>query len=187
MEKKSFVGKITLAVVVIIVGCILIFSPESAAGLVCSLFGIVMLIWGISKIVGFIVGRAIVGFGFDLFTGITMVIVGGISMFHPEGFIRFIFGAAGIVLLIDGIGKIVRANRLRKLEYPWKISMTSAIINTAAGALLTFNPFGTVKFVISFAGIAVAIAGIANLVSAINSRNEVPGEITIEGISRDDK
>ena len=191
MEKRNLTpaakyGYAAISVLIIIIGLILIFSPESAAGLVCTIFGVTMLVWGICKVVSFFVVRE-VAFPIDVVIGVIMAIIGAVSLFHPAGFISLIFRAAGIGILIDGIGKIVRAANLKKAEYPWKISMITSVVTTLAGLLLLANPFGAVKFVISFSGIAVLIAGISNLVSAINAIKSMPTEVYVDGDSRDDE
>lgn len=191
MEKRNLTpaakyGYAGISVLIIIIGLILIFSPESAAGLVCTIFGISMLVWGICKVVSFFLVRE-AAYPIDVIIGVIMTLIGAVSLFHPAGFISLIFRAAGIGILIDGIGKIVRAVNLKKANLPWKLPMITSAVSTLAGLLLLANPFGAVNFVISFSGIAVLIAGISNLVSALHAIKAMPTEVYTDGDSRDDE
>ena len=189
MEKRNLppaakYGYLAVSVVIVIVGLILIFSPESAAGLVCTIFGILMLVWGAEKIIVWFLSA---GFVLDIFLGIIMAVIGGVSLFHPEGFIRLIFGAAGFGILIDGIFKIKKALDLKKAGYRWKFYMVTSCITAAAGFILLANPFSAVKFVISLSGVGVLIAGISNLVSSIHTIKTPPTEVFIDSTSDDVK
>ena len=81
-------------------------------------------------------------------------------MAFPEFVLSFLPLTLGVLLLIDGIGKLPAALEARKLLPTAFLPLAiSAVIPLLLGLILIMNPFDVTKFVIMFFGICLVIDG----------------------------
>lgn len=153
-------SKLVTAILTIIAGLVLIIAPGSAVGLVCTIFGIVMIVCGAGHLIAFFSsGGALKS---ELISSIVFLLLGILLMFHSDKLISLIFCAVGIGVLIDGIGKIAAG-----ISYSAsKVPLIMGIISAVGGLVLIVAPFTLVDIVVRIAGIVVLVNGVCSFAAA---------------------
>lgn len=163
--KKAKWAYITVSIVLILFGICLVIWPKTSARTVCVGAGIIAVVLGIVKIVGyFSKDRFGLAFQFDLALGIFAMAAGILMMLHPDNIIRALPVILGIFLLIDGTFKIqtsVDAKRFG-LERWWSI-LFFAILTCICGIVLIVSPMKSAVGLTVLAGITLIVEGIQNL------------------------
>ncbi len=101
MKAKS--AYIAVSVIMLILGFILIISPEMSLSVLCFTVGLVLLLFGVVKLVGYFSKDLYrLAFQFDLALGIFMLIFGGLLVIRPfEGAVAVTI-LLGVTLMVDG-------------------------------------------------------------------------------------
>ena len=169
MKKEEILSLIRLIfapVLVIALGLVLIFNPDSASAL-------------ISKILGWILICIGVGFGLSavlnergrVFKGVVAVIfavAGGWLVQNPLALAAWIGRIIGILLVIDGVQDM---DALRKTGRPFLMPL----IVTVVGAILVLMPMATSRLVFSLCGIVVLIVGVGMLLERLKGKKRLEG------------
>ena len=143
------------------VGGFLMICPGMAVEIMYRLAGIIFIILGVVKIMGYFSKDIFqLAFQFDLAIGIIFIILGFILVLKPQRMIEI-----GILMLIDALLRIQTALDAKKfgLVKWWillLISLTAAII----GILLLIMPFSGRKIIVNFVGLNILINGVLNFV-----------------------
>ena len=141
--KKFKTATIVMSILYILLGIILIVRPEFSALTICRLFGTIMLIPGIIRIVGFF-RRDVYGnlLDFDLVYGLIFIAFGGFMLIAPKVIITALPIILGIVIIVDSIIRLQFAFNLKRLLHKkWQIHLYLALITAVLGILLVFKPF----------------------------------------------
>ena len=92
------------------------------------------------------------------------VALGAFCLITPETVVSFLPFLLGLVLILDGIGKVQRALDLRVLDLPgWVRLLVFGILLLVLGILLLFDPFGAVKMSMTFFGACLIGDGVLDL------------------------
>ena len=150
-------------VLVILLGALLLISPDSASVLISRLLGGVLTIVGIVFGIGFLSGRR-TG---KLVTALAFLAAGSILSRNPLLLASFAGRIIGLILLIDGIGDLLNARRQG-------IRGLMPLVVTVLGAVLTLMPMTASRLVFALCGLVVAIVGVMMLLERIR-RNRLPG------------
>ena len=172
-EKTRKVGTfrrdfIYTALALIAVGVMFVVLPEKSTKLICYITAGLLCVWGIIKLMMYIRSDVNEAFGsFGLVTSVSLII-GGIAIFvKPEFFAGVIATIFGCIMIVDGVLKVQYAIDLSRVGAKfWWLILSMAAVFIAAGLIVVFNPFSAVVTFMVFAGIALIIDGISDLITA---------------------
>ena len=155
-------ASIWAAALYILLGLVLVLFPGMTGTVFCWALAIAAAVYAIGRLVRWFQGRkAGTASAADLLLGIIFLVL--CLLFLPL--------VLGIVLLLDGIGKLplaIDAGRDKdRLFWPLLIS---ALLPLLLGILIVINPFGAAKAVIMFFGVSLIADGVCDLVAAISAR-----------------
>ena len=169
MRKDDIIGKVQLLlapVLIILLGLVLIFCPDSASVL-------------ITKIIGWIFSLVAIGFGISALLNaqgragkvagaIICAVIGGWLGSHPLILATWFGRIIGIVLVLDGIQDINTNRRQgRRFLLP--------IIVTVVGAVLVLLPLTASRLIFSVLGVVVLILGVTMLVDRLRGTKRLNG------------
>lgn len=149
----------------ILAGLALLLWPALSLRLVCGLFGLVILIKGISSLVSY--ARSEVRTVFHYFGwvfGAAATALGVFLLIKPETVVSVLPILVGLFVIFDGVMRIQSALELRNAGYPkWWSFLLLALLSAGLGVLILWNPFATVEVLVMVIGIILMIEGVLNL------------------------
>ena len=165
------IGYIAVSAALCFFGVLLIVKPEiSLAGF--GLFtGIVLIIFGIIKIVGYL-SRDLyrLAFQYDLACGILVIALGIMVILEPNDAIETICIAVGITFLMDGLLKIQISIDAKTFGIrQWWLILSVALLTVVIGVLLVFRTSGSVRALMVLLGISLLADGIMNLTTVLST------------------
>lgn len=110
-ERKT--GKIIGGLVIVIVGLVLVFWPESSVKTVAVLVGLAFLFWGVVMAIAALVDRG-EGWGIAAGFGVLLALVGIVVIAWPGPTIAILMILVGIDAILFGASLIAQGLRLRK-------------------------------------------------------------------------
>lgn len=164
MKKRDYLSLLYLLaspVLLIVLGLILIISPDTASALIARVLGWVVILVGIGIGVAAIFDRN--GAVFKGLAAVGCVTVGGFLMRNP------LILAAGIGRVL-GILLILRGGRDFFLSRRGGHGQLLAIITTIVGVVLAVLPMTTSRLVFSACGVVVLLIGGAMLLQRLRER-----------------
>ena len=167
--KTAKTGYIISSLIMCIAGIILAVKPGISIKAVCSAIGIIMIICGVIKIIGYFSNDLYsLAFQHDLAFGILAAIVGLLMVFKAESIVSIINFIVGIIVLLDGLIKIQTAVEAKKFGLEqWRAIGITALLSCILGAVLVFAPFGGAAIFMRIFGICILVEGILNLVVGV--------------------
>ena len=156
-------------VAMVILGIIMVLFPDTINGLICQGIGAVLCIWGVIRIVKYIMARAETVFGsFGLVQGVAMLGFGIFLLANPNFFVGFIDMILAIVLLVMAVIKVQYAFDFLKLNSSkWWIHLLGAVIMAVLGVMALTKPFSAANIVMILIGCGLIFSGLWDLVSVI--------------------
>lgn len=158
-------GMLLSALFYIAMGVVMVIWPSEISLVLCYVFGGVIGILGIIKIVQYFTNRT--GsflLQFDLIIGMLALVVSALFLLQPTAILAIIPIVIGIILLTDSIIKLQLAFQLKKVGYDkWWISLILAVVCAIAAILLITNPFKSNDILIMVAGISFIVDGLIDL------------------------
>lgn len=149
----------------IAVGVLLFFCPSMALNIMCKIFGAVLVLLGIVKVLGYYTKDIFqLAFQFDFALGIISVILGIMLITRTTYRVDTLSVGVGIFILVDGTLKIQTASDARRfgIEKWWYI-LIIALAVSIVGLLLLAIPFQTASTVTRIMGINLILDGILNI------------------------
>lgn len=192
--KIAKIGYIVVSVLFCIAGILFIALPEISTKIVGIEIGIVAIVFGIVKLIGYFSKDLYrLAFQFDLEFGILMVVLGTIVLFNPKNVMAFIAAAFGIAILFDGLFKIRIALDSKRFGIKdWWLILSLAIIAGIIGVALIFDSAFGAGVLTILMGVSFLSEGILNLYTVIRTvlivKNQVPDFVetdTIEFFEKD--
>lgn len=172
------------SVAFILVGLALLLWPDISLRLVCGLFGLVILLKGVSSIYTFL--RAEVRGFFSYFGwlfGAAAVALGIFLLIRPQTVVSILPILVGLFVIMDGVMRVQSAFELRAAGYDrWWSLLILALISAALGVVMLWNPFGTVQLLVMAIGVILMVEGVLNLVGYIWAAIQLKG---LEKAARD--
>ena len=165
-------ASIWAAALYILLGLVLVLFPGMTGTVFCWALAIAAAVYAIGRLVRWFQGRkAGTASAADLLLGIIFLVLCLFCLLRPASVLSFLPLVLGIVLLLDGIGKLplaIDAGRDKdRLFWPLLIS---ALLPLLLGILIVINPFGAAKAVLMFFGVSLIADGVCDLVAAISAR-----------------
>ena len=142
-----------------IFGTVLLIWPNTSMNVICTLLGVLMVVFGVSKIVGYFFNVSYhIGFQFDLALGLFALLFGILFLTHPGAILS-------ITWVLVGIYEIQTAMDARHYQLSgWGLLLFSAIVYLLFGIFLTFNPAKGGSLFVQVMGISLIFAGIENII-----------------------
>jgi len=170
MLKIARNGYIIISLLFCAVGVWMYSRPVRAAELICILVGILFILSGTIKMIGyFSKDFYCLAFQFDFAFGILMAAVGVIIITRRSILQDLIFSIFGLMILADSLFKIqicMDARRFGLDTLWWKI-MIIALVTGVLGTLLMIVPFDGASVMMQVGGISFIAEGLLNLFVAL--------------------
>ena len=176
---KSFY--IACSVLLCATGVLLICMPLFSAQILCIVMGIVSLVYGTEKIIGYF-SRDLyrLAFQFDLALGIFVAIIGVILLLRPGRVVELVDFIIGLFVLVEGVFKVqTSVEACRFGMRAWWLILVGALVSGLFGLLLLFDLLSGTELVMVFVGISLLSDGAQNLFNAfytIKVRGRAPHE-----------
>lgn len=169
MKKDDVFAKVQLLsapILVILLGAVLVFCPDSASAL-------------IAKLLGWILGLVAIGFGISALlnaqgragkvtAAIVCAAIGGWLGSHPLALAAWFGRIIGIVLVLDGIQDIGNNRRQGK-------RFLLPLLVTVVGAVLVLMPMTASRLLFSACGLVVLVIGIVMLLDRLQGNKRLKG------------
>lgn len=151
-----------------LLGLVLIAAPGSALKWACFLIGAVTLCYGAVRVVAYWKDGGAYGQRFDLFLGVTLILLGLFLLISPQFIVSVIPFALGVYILVDSVSAIKRALDMKALGFDkWWGPFIAALALAAFGAVMILNPFGAVETLVVFVGIGFVFDGVSTLINTV--------------------
>lgn len=169
MIRRAKIGYIVCSVLFCLVGVLLAVYPDMSALTLCYLLGAVLVLCGLTKIVGYFSHDLYnLAFQFDLALGIFVSAVGIIMLVYPKKVLTFLAVLIGLFVLIDGVFKCQTSLDAKRFGLPnWWLILLGSLLCAALGILLILDPFGGSNVLMIFIGVSLIVDGAQNLFNAL--------------------
>ena len=160
---------IFIAAAMILLGLCLVIWPQISASVLCYLFGVLILLTGIVRIVCYI-RRGIGAFFhyYELPLGLLDILL-AIFFFSRSRYVVLVLPVViGIMIMVDSVFELQMATDLKRLGLGrWWSMLALSILSILFSFLLVLNPFeGSVTLMV-FIGLSLIVDGIQSLCSVI--------------------
>lgn len=179
------IGYVIVSLLLCVLGVVMIVVPDFSASLIGTLCGIVLIVFGAFKLVGYFSKDLYrLAFQYDLAFGILTLALGIIILLNPDNIMNFICVVLGVAVLADGLLKIQIALDSKRFGIrKWWLILAVAFIACVCGILLLLRPSESIRVIIVLMGISLLAEGILNLSTVITAvkivRNQQPDYIEI--------
>ena len=163
---KSFY--IICSILLCAIGILLICWPTLSAGVLCIVLGVISLVYGAEKIIGYFSRDMYrLAFQFDLALGIFVAIIGVILLLHPGKVLQLVDFIVGLFVMIEGVFKVqTSVDTFRFGLKAWWIILVGALLSIVLGLILLFSLLPATALLMVFVGISLLMDGIQNLFNA---------------------
>lgn len=181
--RTAKIGYIVMSLALCALGVTLIVSPEISSAVLGTVMGIIMIVFGAVKLVGYFSKDLFrLAFQYDLAFGILMITLGVIVLLKPDNVLNFICIVLGISALADGLFKIQISIDSKSFGIrQWWMILICAIAAGAVGIVLIFRPTESTQILMILFGISLLTEGILNLSTVLTAvkivRHQVPDTI----------
>ena len=179
------IGYVTVSLLLCVLGVVMIVVPDFSASLIGTLCGIMLIVFGAFKLVGYFSKDLYrLAFQYDLAFGILTLALGIIILLNPDNIMNFICVVLGVAVLADGLLKIQIALDSKRFGISkWWLILAVAFIACVCGILLLVRLSESIRVIIVLMGISLLAEGILNLSTVITAvkivRNQQPDYIEI--------
>lgn len=185
-------GYITVSVLWCALGIVLIAMPDISASVLGITLGIMTMIFGIVKLVGYFSRDLFrLAFQYDLATGFLLLVLGTVLLIYPENVIAFFCTVFGILVLADGLFKIQIAFDAKRFGIrKWWMILSAAVLAIVFGGIVIFSSLGNWSAMSVMLGLALLFEGLLNICTVITAvkiiRNQRPDIIEVGYTERKD-
>lgn len=165
--KKLKVQSFLVAVALVVIGLLFIIFPDSSSLIICYFAGAVLAIWGAILLISYFTsGIREYGSG-DFAAGVGLICVALLLFIKPGLIAEFLTVIFGITLIVDGAVKLQNVADMAKMKMRtgWAV-MAIAILSLVLGVVLAFNPFSSHNALMIFAGVALIVTGVLDMLAA---------------------
>ena len=169
--KAAKIGYISISALLCVLGVVLIAVPDLSAGFLCKLCGVLLILFGAVKILGYF-SRDLyrLAFQHELAFGLLLIALGVILISRTGAAISVLCTMLGIYILADGLLKIQVALDAKRFGLPkWWMILTSAILVGIVGFLLIFRPWEGAQALMILLGISLITEGVMNLITILTA------------------
>lgn len=169
MLRAAKLGYILISIALCVLGVIVIAVPDYSAVLLCRIGGIIMVLFGGVKILGYCSKDLYrLAFQHDLALGTLLVILGAVMIFRTAPVISVLCTMLGMLLLADALLKIQIAidSKMFGIKKWWMI-LCGAILTGILGFLLMLRPSESARMILALFGLSLLTEGILNLITVL--------------------
>ena len=165
------IGYLIISTLLCALGILLVALPDFSAELFCRISGIIMLLFGFIKMIGYFSKDLYrLAFQFDLASGILLMALGIIMMLRANVMISIICIILGIYVLADALLKVQIAIDAKAFGIAkWWLILTVAIVTGVVGFLLVLRPSESTQVVMVFLGLSLIAEGLLNLITILTA------------------
>lgn len=158
-------GIFGFSLLIIALGAFLLVEPTASVYIICYLFGGIIIICGGIDLTSYFISRKNRKyFRFDLIKGIAMLILGLFIIIRPEFVSAILPTIFGLVLILDGIAKILSAFDIRSgRDKAWIGIMAFGFVVCILGFITVIYPFTAVTLSMRVIGISLICDGVSNI------------------------
>ena len=165
------IGYIIISLLLCALGLVLIADPDFSLTLLCRLDGILLILFGLVKILGYCSKDLYrLAFQYDLAFGILLVALGVILLCRTNVMVSVLCVVLGVCVLADALLKIQIAIDSRSFGLRrWWLILAAALLTGTVGFLLIFRPRESAQAVMILLGVTLFTEGLLNLVTTLVS------------------
>lgn len=169
--RTAKIGYIIVSAALCMLGVWLIAIPGISVSLLGMLCGILLILFGCVRLVGYFSKDLYrLAFQYDLTFGILLIALGVIMLVHPGSLMMFICITLGISILADGLFKIQIALESKRFGIrKWWLIFTFAALTGICGLALMFRPGEGSRLLMILLGITLLAEGILNISTMITA------------------
>lgn len=169
--RTAKIGYIVMSAVLSLFGILLIVKPDFSVSMIGTITGIVLIIFGGFKLVGYFSKDLYrLAFQYDLAFGVLMIILGVIVLLKPDNVMNFLCIVLGISILTDGLFKIQISVDSRRFGIRlWWLILVLAVLTGVVGVLLVFRPTESARTLTVLLGISLLFEGLLSLSTALTA------------------
>lgn len=160
---------IIISIISIAIGIAFLIFPKTSLSTLCLITGILTVIYGLAKIVGYYSDDAFcLAFQFDLALGVLALIFGIILIVRPKYIVSFFPVLMGIAILTSGLFtfQTSRESKIFGIKY-WLVLFIVSVFCVGIGLVLIFNPFESAVAKTRVVGASIILSGIERLTVAL--------------------
>lgn len=152
--KKLKTYTFLVSIFYVIMGLIMLLNPKFVCDAVNYIIGILILVYGIIYTVKFFGKNTFTNINkFNLLAGLLCVVFGIYILLNPTVLLSLIPFAAGMLVLLDGFGKLKNALDLKKYGYlKWWVGLIFAFLFIGIGIFMVFQSFKVTELVVRIIG-----------------------------------
>ena len=164
-------GYILISLMLCALGVVLIVCPGVSVGLLCKISGVIMLLFGSIKIIGYFSKDLYrLAFQHDLAFGILIMALGIIMIARANVMVSIICIILGIYVLADALLKVQIAIDAKAFGIAkWWLILTVAIVTGVVGFLLVLRPSESTQVVMVLLGLSLIAEGLLNLITILTA------------------
>jgi len=169
--RTAKIGYVALSSAMILLGVVFIACPGRSAAAMSRVLGIVTVLFGIVKLVGYFSKDLYrLAFQYDLEFGILLLAMGFVMILHPTLTMDLIAVAIGITTLFDGLFKSRIAIDAKRFGIgAWWTIMALGVMSDAAGVALILRPAESANVMAVLLGVSLIADGLLNLSVALET------------------
>ncbi|HIR31040.1 MAG TPA: DUF308 domain-containing protein [Candidatus Faecousia faecavium] len=173
-------GYIIISAVLCVLGIVLITVPDFSALLLCRIGGLLLIIFGFVKIIGYCSKDLYrLAFQYDLAFGILLIALGATLILRTETMVNVIWVFLGISILADALLKIQIAIDSKVFGlHQWWLILATAILTGMIGFLVILRLSESAKIIMVLLGTSLLFEGVLNMVTILTAvkiiRNQKP-------------
>ena len=171
------INRVIAILLEIAVGILLMIDPAGFTSGIIVITGIVLMVAGVVNIVRYFTSDRLEAAAGQLLTRGLILAVGGAFCAFNAGWFMLVFPMLtvlyGAALVVTGVMKIqLTADMIRAGSRRWFLPGINAALSIVCGLVVLFNPFATSEFIGMFAGIALIVTAVFDLITMIASRDK---------------
>lgn len=150
-----------MSIILYLSGIAYMFMPEIPVLALCIFSGILLIIYGIIKIVGYLSNDLYcLAFQYDLACGLLLIVLGGIVLGCNDRISGYMSTGLGVLVLFDSLLTIQTAHEAKKFGLEtWNTILAFSVMAGIFGALIIIKPYDAVRTAHILAGVALLTEG----------------------------
>ena len=180
--KKIKMYTLLVSLIYAIIGFIMLLNPQFVLDGFNYAIGILALVYGVIYIAKFL-GRKNYNTlsKFNLIIGLVCIIFGIYVLINPTLLSSIIPFAIGLLLIVDGFGKLKDSLTFKKVDYRrWWIGLVVAIIFVAFGIFIIIKAFAVSKVIIRIIGVILIIDALTDIWAYFGYKKYAPKTVKTE-------
>lgn len=165
------IGYILTSLMLCTLGVVLIVCPGVSAGLLCKISGVIMVLFGAIKIIGYFSKDLYrLAFQYDLASGVLIMALGVIMIARTNVMVSIICIIFGIYVLADALLKVQIAIDAKAFGISkWWLILAVAILTGVVGFLLVLRPSESAQILMVLLGLSLISEGLLNLITILTA------------------